>query len=81
MNIVDERNATDIVFSDLQAGEVFVTPANNVLYLKISSKMFDKHCDISDTVSNAVDMVNYDLHTFDPRTVVKPIHNATLVLK
>ena len=81
MNIVDERNATDIVFSDLQAGEVFVTPANNALYLKISSMMYDEHDNSGYTVTNVVDLVNYDLHTFEPQVVVKPIYNATLMIK
>ena len=81
MNIVDERSKTDIKFSDLKVGELFVIPANDALYLKISSMVYTEHGSMEPMVSNVVDLINYDLHTFDPLTVVKPIYNATLVLK
>ena len=81
MNIVDKRNATDVVFSDLKVGELFVIHTDDVLYLKISSKKIDEHCNSEHIASNVVDLVNYDLHTIGPQVVVKPIHNATLVLK
>jgi hypothetical protein len=81
MTIVDKRNATECEFSDLEAGELFVIPANDALYLKTSSMIYTEDYHIEHIASNAVDLVNYDLHTFDPRTVVKPIYNATLVLK
>lgn len=80
MNIVDERSKTDIKFSDLKVGELFEIPVNDVLYLKISSMMYDGHGNSRYTVANVVDLVDYDLHTFEPQVVVKPIYNAALVL-